>query len=151
MAILDVYRLLGGLSNNHYALIEKKNAGESLAGEGLPGVNLKFVGALGEGRGGPVKREADLRDVLEVCRSGRVHLPSTEYLARSSERDWVQTLETALYSFDGSFEAHTDDMVITVLQGIIEGEWRRQEHQKLLAQPRTSIGWAHTSRVRRIA
>lgn len=148
MAIRQVYDRLGGLSNNHYALIEKKNAGESLAGEGLQGVNLKFVGAMGEGRGGPAKREADLRDILEVCRQERVHFPTYEYLKRVGEKhdsqpsDWLTTLEQALYSFDGSFEGHTDDMVITVLQGIIEGEWRKQQHQKLLFTPQKSIPWA---------
>lgn len=156
MAIQQVYQLLGGLSNNHYALIEKKNAGESLSGEGLPGVNLKFVGALGEGRGGPAKREADLRDILEVCRQGRVHFPTDEYLRRTHEKregqssDWLATLEQALYSFDGSFEGHTDDMVITVLQGIIEGEWRKQQHQKLLNTQRQSIPWARPRELTRV-
>ena len=157
MAMKQVYDLLGGYSNNHYMLIEKKNAGESLAGEGLGlGYQLKFVGAMGEGRGGPQKREADLRDILEVCRQGRVHFPQDEYLKRTHEKrdsqpdDWLSTLERALYSFDGSFEGHTDDIVITILQGIIEGEWRRQQHQKLIQAPRESIPWARPRQLSRV-
>lgn len=154
MAIRDVYNMLGGRSNNHFILIEKKNAGESLAGEGLLGTDgyplpLDFTGALGEGRGGPLKREADLRDVLEVCRQGRVHLPSDEYLKRTHE-SWVETFEPALYSFDGTFESHTDDMVIAFLQGIIKGEWRKQQHTKMLSAPHEAIPWARNRQIARV-
>ena len=157
MAMKQVYDLLGGPSNNHYMLIEKKNAGESIAGEGLgPHYNLKFVGARGEGRGGPAKREADLRDILEICRRGDVHFPTDEYLRRTHERrdgqdaDWLETLERALYSFDGSFEGHTDDVVITVLQGLIEGDWRKREQQKMIARPAANVPWARPKQLTRV-
>ena len=149
-SIKTVYDLMGGLSNNHYAVIEKKSAGDSLAGEGLWGVNLDFMGALGDGRGGPEKREANLRDVLEVCRQGRVHFPTDDYLRRTHE-DWLPELESALYSWDGDAAGHTDDIVIAFVQAIVWGELRKQEHQRMIAQPRADIPWARQQRTRQLA
>lgn len=140
LAIKDVYQLMGGYSIDHYAVVEKKNVGEALAGEGIDGVPLKFRGALGEGQAAGLK-EKNIADVADVCRQGRVHLPSDEFLARrTGESAWLEEFERGLLSFDG-VGGHTDDIVSAFCQGILEGEERRQHWQRLLMQPQKAIPW----------
>lgn len=139
MAIADVYTLMGGPSTDHYAVVEKKNVGEALAGEGIPGINLVFRGALGEGQAAGTK-EKNIADAAHVMREGRVHLPSEEFFRQSqANASWVVDFERDVFSYP---EGQNDDVVSALVQGILEGEQRRAEYQKLLMRPRQAIPWA---------
>ena len=152
MAMIDVYQMMGGYSQNHYVLVEKKNVGEALAGEGLQAngrvIRVYFRQAPGEGQGQGMKLK-NIADVAEVCRQGRVHLPSDDFLARKTgSRQWLSDFERLLFSYEP--EGHTDDVVSAFVQGILHAEELRMSAQRSLADPGYAT-WRNTVGPRRPA
>ena len=157
-AMRDVYDLMGGYSSDHYIVVEKKSSGEALEGEGLhesavPAREsryypMHFRSALGEGQALGMRDEY-LRVVADLCRQGRVHLPSDEFLRqRSQGGDWMPDFEQELFSFP---EGNKDDIVFALAHGVLEMEERMREHQRLLMRPRDPVPWAKLRERRQIA
>ena len=134
-AMKDVYQLMGGYSTNHWITVEKKNVGEALAGEGLgEGYPIHFRGAVGEGQAAGLK-DKNIMDVTEICRQGRVHLPSDMFLARQgASRSWMADFEKGLFSWEPG--GPTDDVVSAFVQGVLEVEEYRRNYSKLFQEPR---------------
>ena len=154
MAMRDVYQMMGGYSADHYIVVEKKSVGEALAGEGLvegtAAYPIHFRGPFkSEGRAASSELK-NIADVAEVCRQGRVHLPSDEFLARKTgSREWLSEFERFLFSYAPE-DKHTDDVVTAFVQGVLEVEEKRVRYQRLLRQPRAPVKFYTRPAVRRL-
>ena len=137
----EVRNLIQWVANNEkvtHTLIEAKSTGQSAlqelsylkeqdpAGEGVYGL---IDGILPPGqRGGPV---ADLEYVQQVtlpCETGRVWLPSTEYLKQNGMADWRDIFLKELIQFP---EGQNDDTVMAFKQLIYKAERERFKFEVL--------------------
>lgn len=153
MSMRDVYQMMGGYSTDHYIVVEKKSVGEALAGEGLgeraDAYPIRFRSASGEGQSAGAKLK-NIADAAEVCRQGRVHLPSDDFLARrTGSRQWLSEFERLLFSYAPE-DTHTNDVVTAFVQGILEVEERRIRWQKMVQQPREAVPFYTRPGVRKL-
>lgn len=151
-AIRDCYQQMGGYSANHWITIEKKNVGEAIAGEGLHEQGrgemypIHFRSASGEGRSAGMK-DKDIYDVTQICFQGRVHLPSDEFIKRSTRQaDWLIELEQELFGYDHA-APHTPDVVSALVQGVLEMEEKRFDFQRRIQGPPVQYALPRANRV----
>ena len=149
-AIRTVYDLMGGYSRNHRIVIEKKNVGEAIHGEGLHDplhpekmYQLHFRSAVGEGQSDGMK-DARILDAADFCAMGNVHLPSEAFLkSRTGSSQWLAEFEQEVFAYP---EGGTTDIVSTLVQGIEEIEERRIKFQKILTTRQPAMQWGGGNR-----